>query len=326
MTGKSFRLTVAAIVLCVLAPGLFAAAPSNDDVGEQVDRITEPPPYDWLRRKQGPGAGGGADPGKGPARKVERTRPRGEADRSNDCDYEPPEQEPRGPGEDVEMPRGSGGCDGGGAPGSQEVAPPAPAEQGEGCSAPPRLDCGFDPGDCGCGQTAGEGGCGCVGPAGMAGPFGVIMGAIALGLVVFLLVRAFLGRRKDEDISAEVEELDAPEDVRMSQVAAIPVRTMMDRAREAAAGGDYKTAVGWAYLAGISDLGRLGFVELDRSTTNWTIVESTRRNMGPHEEAARLVRIFEDAFFGDRPPDEAKWRECEKIVEVDFGETASDQG
>jgi hypothetical protein len=114
--------------------------------------------------------------------------------------------------------------------------------------------------------------------------------------------------------------------MRVSEVAALPADTMMDRAAEAAMMGDYRTAVGWAYLAGISLLHRAGFTDLHVSTTNLAIISSTRRKGGPHEPAARLMRVFEELFFGGRKPAMGHWEECRRIVKEELDHEPAHQG
>jgi hypothetical protein len=150
---------------------------------------------------------------------------------------------------------------------------------------------------------------------------GYLLGALALGLLVLLVVRAILRReRAGRDSQVDlVAGAASPEEVRVSRVAHVPAETMLDKARAAAARGDYRQAVGWAYLAGLAALHRGGFVDLGISTTNLGIVDETRRRGGPHGPAARLVRIFEDLFFGARAATEDHWRECRRIAEEELG-------
>jgi hypothetical protein len=68
-----------------------------------------------------------------------------------------------------------------------------------------------------------------------------------------------------------------------------------------------------------------GLAPLDQSTTNWTIVEHTRRRQGPHEAVAALVRVFEDLFFGARTPEARHWEAARRIVEVELGGIAKPQ-
>jgi hypothetical protein len=150
---------------------------------------------------------------------------------------------------------------------------------------------------------------------------GYLFAALLLGLLVLLVVRAILRRERKsrESEVGRVVATDSPEQVRLSQAARVPLETMMDKAAAAAARGDFRGAVGWTYLAGLSALHRGGFVDLCISTTNREVIDETRRRGGPHAVAARLIRVFEDLFFGARPATDDHWRECRRIVEEELG-------
>jgi len=324
------RVLLSALALALASiPASVAVAgdpSSNEQVERSIDEITEPPPYDWLR---GPKPEAGAESGeprgrplrgKGSPPRSPRERP-GQGD---SCGYEPQPQDDGKP--DVpDRPRPQGeGCSAGPATGGDVETGSGPETGGPDCGCEPTVgDCGCDRsiGDCGCGEGVGSSpGCGGLGAVGSG--LGYVLGAVALGLIVFLVVRAILRRdksRADEEIGEDAL-LTSPEEMRVSEVAALPAATMMERAAQAAMLGDYRTAVGWAYLAGISSLHRAGFTDLRISTTNMAIVASTRRHGGPHEPAARLVRVFEELFFGGREPRIAHWEECRAIVERELGD------
>jgi hypothetical protein len=319
VTGKPLRALAALVCLGLLAPAISAEdKPDNAQVERQVDEITKPPDYDWLRQ-HGQGGGQGAPS----SRRAGKARPgarRAEQPRQDQgCDYGPEPQE--GPDrEPANRPQGSGGCGGGPAPGSQGGGPAdvPPATPDCGCDAPAP--------DCGCDRAIGNCG-GCPGFGASVAPLGYLLGAAALALLVFFIVRAIArrDRRPDAAIPA-VADGGGPEGIRLSQLESVPAATMMDRAAAAAAAGDFKTAVGWAYLAGISSVHEAGFTPLEQATTNWTIVENTRRRQGPHAAVASLVRVFEDLFFGGRSAEARHWEAARRIVEVELGGLAKPQG
>ena len=153
---------------------------------------------------------------------------------SDGCGYQPKPSDGELPPE-ANRPSGSGGCGGGPAPGSDGPgkAPPPP-DTGFDCGSSPGTgcDCGGSPGSCGCGNAIGSCNCGALGA--MATPFGYLLAAVALGLIIFLIARAIMFREKrmDQDIM-DVEEPIDPRAVRMSEVSAIPAATMMERAAQA---------------------------------------------------------------------------------------------
>lgn len=307
--------SAACLAAALLAPGAIAGEPSNDQVEGHIDEITRGPEYDWLRDPGRPageaGEGGGGAKGG-------RRGPREGSDSGGGCGYEPggSRPEPR----DGERPGGDG-CGAGASPGAGGGS--APAGSGSGCSGSPGgAGCGCDRtvGACDCGPgPASIASCGCGGVGAFGSTLGYLVGGIALALLVFLVARWILHREGPASVDADEEaEVGSPEDLRPSQVAAVPADLMMSRARDAAAAGDYRAAVGWSYLAALASLHRAGQVDLTRSTTNLGIVESTRRRGGPHEAVSKLVRVFEDLFFGGRAALEPHWVECRRIVEVDL--------
>jgi hypothetical protein len=328
--ASTLRLRLA-LALVALPAALFAEeAPDGDPVGRDIDEITRPPAYDWLRDpRRAPDDGEGA-------RRAGRPRPEGEGrprrprtgDGEGACDYRPAPGKPPGDGAGKKDPAAgpAEGCGAGQAPGASGPAT-APdgdgsagcaGERGGGCGRG-EGGCGRGPGDCACDRQVGACGCGGIGRA--VAPVGYLFAALALGLLVLLVVRAILRReRKGRDSSIGiVAAAEAPEQVRVSQVADVPAETMLDKARAAAARGDFRGAVGWSYLAGLALLHRAGLADLAISTTNSKVIEETRRRGGPHAVAARLVRVFEDLFFGARPATDDHWRECRRIVEEELG-------
>lgn len=299
--------------------------PSNKEVERSIDEITHPPDYDWLRAPRSEStARRGKQRDRGEARKEGSSRARRSRSEGSDaCGYEPQEQDGKPKRDDRAPPEGEG-CSSGPTPGGEVPSEPVSGAEPSGgdCGCEPTIgDCGCDrtPGDCACDRAVGSPpGCGGVGAAGTG--LGYVLGAVALGLIVFLVVRAILRRdksQKDAGITIDDQET-GPEEMRVSEVAAMPAETMMDRAIRAAAEGDFRTAVGWAYLAGISSLHRAGFTDLRVSTTNMAIISSTRRRGGPHGPAERLIRVFEELFFGGRPAQQAHWEQCRIIVEQEL--------
>ena len=82
MTGVWFRISAALVALAFVAPQLMADAPNNEAVGEKIDRITEPPDYDWLRAPKRSRLRSGSRSGRGRAMEGEgRPGNRAAADR-----------------------------------------------------------------------------------------------------------------------------------------------------------------------------------------------------------------------------------------------------
>ncbi len=321
-----------AIALCAffLPPDAAGGegAPTNEEVGRNIEEITEPPEYDWLRRPSREGSDGAGSDAK--PNRAKHPEPRRSSDQDGSCDFGPPRREgKRGPDDPPRLPEQGQGC--GGVPsGGGPSEPGSPSERG-GCSRS-GAGCGADPEGCcpgsspGAGCSSGPGGCGgCGGAGAVLTPLGYIVAATGLALLVFLVARAILRRGEGGEGERAIQPAGGePEEVRVSQVADLASETLMDKAARAAAEGRFRAAVGWSYLAGLSMLHRGGFADLRRSTTNLELVDSTRRRGGPHLAATRLVRVFEDVFFGDRPAGEAQWAECRSIVEEKLADAISE--
>jgi Domain of unknown function (DUF4129) len=142
---------------------------------------------------------------------------------------------------------------------------------------------------------------------------------MGLAALIFFIAMAVLRADRTAPIEQAFIQNETPESLRTSRIPETPLEQMMALAREAALNGDYKTAVGWSYLAGIGQLHRSGYVDLRRSTTNFEIVDSVRRSQGPQGATEQLVDIFEELFFGAHAPTPEHWKACKQIVEVDLG-------
>jgi hypothetical protein len=270
------------LMILFLAP-LSADATSNRQLEKELREITSAPEYEWLRRPTGP---------------------------------EDPQAPPSGTGGSAGGPRGkferdAGGCDF--EPTFQD-APDAPSDGGCGSAPSPDCSCAPDFGRC---DGAVPGHCGnCAAGAAGWSTGGWILGALLLCMVVFVLVRHLLGRREVPDAVAAAAVME--EEVRVSRVDAVEPDSLLARGFAYADEGDFRRAVWCAYLSGISMLARKGFVDLDRATSNWTIVRMTKKRNGPHQATARLISRFEELFFGDVPPTPEHWETCRQILEVDF--------
>jgi hypothetical protein len=151
-------------------------------------------------------------------------------------------------------------------------------------------------------------------------PIGYLLFGLFVAFLLGVIVWALLKRETAPVVMSEldVDTIASPGDLRPSQVPRYSVEAMMARARKAAGEKDYKNAVGFAYLAGIDHLHRVGVVDLRRSTTNLQIVDAAVKANGLHRPTATLVRIFEDLFFGEKTPLETHWDACRRIVEEEL--------
>lgn len=279
---------------------------TNKDIEKRVDEITSAPDYDWLRSREEAGPDLKGRPGDAPHSEGRRSPIGEKADPG--CGYEHAKQPPPSPGAQ-EPPRDNspGDCGGGAGP-----TPPS-GDRGASC------DCGPAFQSCECSRALG--GCGCALPGNLGAAVGFVLGGLALAFLVFLVVW-LVARRENKIDNAQAGspvENTAPDEVRLSELPQTPFEQIMRQAEAAARRGDFKAAVGWCYLGGIGALHRSGAIDLRRSTTNLEIIESVRKKQGPHRETARLVRIFEDLYFGDRQPTEAHWLESRRIARQDLG-------
>ncbi len=148
---------------------------------------------------------------------------------------------------------------------------------------------------------------------------GYLMGAVfLLGLVFFVAWFSLKRGHKREKKANDTLEQVTPGEVDVSSATALLGGKLLSLAKQAAASGDFKQAVGWAYLSGLGSLHRGGFTDLGPSTTNLHIIESIRHRNGPLGATQRLVRIFEELFFGGRQATVEAWETCRQIVEVEI--------
>ncbi len=296
---------LAAICLALIAaPRPVKPESTNDEVDRRVDEITRSPDYDWLRSQDAAGQNGSTPEGGDPEPGGKRS-PIGK-NKDPGCGYHRAKQ-PQSPPKEREAPRGkpSGDCGGG-------VAPRPPSEGGEGCDCGPAFDA------CECSRALGS--CNCAFPGNLGAALGYLLGGLVLALLVFFVVW-IIARRASSGEDAQTATLTKdtdPERVSLSKLPQAPLEQMLQRAEAAARRGDFKRAVGWCYLGGIGRLHRAGLIDLRRSTTNLEIVESVRKKNGPHGQTARLIRVFEDIYFGDRQPTEAHWLESRRIAGEDL--------
>lgn len=315
-----------ALLFCLGQPALALSAadsPSNSQVESQIDEIIQAPEYDWLK---------GQKPSvkKGSAKKNSSPRPTSRSPRKkqSDCGYEPTPGDKTDKGtaqegscnykpngnnteDDFKDVNSEGNVTGGGCTGCRP-------------SSTPKCDCGptLNRLNCACAPTIGN--CGGL-SSGMAAPFGIIMGIVVIFLIIFFVTKAIIERDRPSDNSQLIQPapLDAPDKIRLSQISAFKEETLMDKAYRAAAEQNYKAAVGWCYLAGLSNLNRFGYITLTRFITNRIILTHIKKNQGPADNAAHLIRHFEELFFGSRPPSEQRWLECKTIVEESLAKAPS---
>ncbi|MCU0662006.1 MAG: DUF4129 domain-containing protein [Myxococcota bacterium] len=282
--------------------------PDNGHIEKDLERITSAPDYDWLRRKHEPSLDRGS---RGP---VSEEGNEGDAssglpdDSVEDCGYGPAPQDKLDKRHSEEEGQG-GGCG--------KATPGSGSDKGGGCERRTQSCEGCGPSPT-CHWGPGLPACGCAG-------VGTVTGYMLAGLLVtvLLLMLLYSLSRRSLRRPATVHSLDLdearPQDVRISELPEAPLDTMLNRADEAAAEGDYKTAVGWCYLAGLAALHRLGRIDLRRSATNMEFLETVRRRGGNFEAARSLVRTFEDLFFGGRSARQEHYFECKEIVEKRLG-------
>lgn len=286
MIARPARVALVGLLLVMFGPGLTASRPHPVEVDEKIDRITAPPEYDWLRQK---GDAAGA-PARGANTKGKPSDVSGRTAEEGGCDFSP------------------------------SIAASPLAEDEPSCQRG-RSDCDTSPvGACDCGAPVG----GCSGAGvGALSPVGYLVIGGALCVILALGVSALLGRRvREPDAASAAEEgFDSPESIRPSSIPSFSVASLMARGRDAAERGDFKSAVGFAYLAGLDHLHRAGVLDLRRSTTNLEVASAAARVKGLKAPTTALLRVFEELFFGGRHPTPTHWETCRQIVEEAFGET-----
>lgn len=139
--------------------------------------------------------------------------------------------------------------------------------------------------------------------------------AILLGLILFLLVRAYLNREAkgsetsrsgdDEDVEGDADRMDA-----LPFPVARPRGDLLSEARRLYEAGDYAQAIVYLFSYQLVALDRHQAIHLVRGKTNRQYVQELR----PQQRLAAMVThtmlAFEDVFFGRYPLERQRFEAC----------------
>lgn len=288
MIARPARLLLALGILGSLSLGAQKPMPEQDQIAKKIDEITQSADYEWLREEEiSKEAAEGSQAGT--ARAKARSRYLQNDPQSGGCGYRmgpPIEKKP--------AKRQSCNND---TPGS--------------CENNSIGDCGFHPQAPSCGDFS-------IGSSQTI--FGYILGIL---LLIFLLYFVIWSVKRAEG-STGIKKLKSPQGIRepdkpsLREAVVIPPIELLQRAKDAAGRADYKTAVGRAYLASLGMLHQAGKVNLISSTTNYEIVQTVKRNGGPHLATEKVIGVFEEVFFGGRKPTAVHWDLCLSLIEDHF--------
>jgi hypothetical protein len=160
-------------------------------------------------------------------------------------------------------------------------------------------------------------------PAGMSG-LAKFMLFVLLGLAIFLIARAIyrnLGApdeaEADEPQDAEGRKKTSTKSVREAEDRATEtdVERLLRRAREAAARGDFGSAIDDAYAAMLRNLEGHGQIEVSPWRTNGDYIRDLRDDPPLRSKVREVVREVEPVQFGDTVPDASRFRGVIERVE-----------
>jgi hypothetical protein len=131
-----------------------------------------------------------------------------------------------------------------------------------------------------------------------------ILLGLGLAMLVFALVRHFLDHKSKDDVikTQAPGSAEADRAAELARQVETDVQRLLERARTAAAAGDFRAAIGDAYAALLRRLEGAGVVRVEPDQTNGDYVrkvKSERPAIGG--KLAEVVDTVESAQFGDRP-------------------------
>ena len=130
-----------------------------------------------------------------------------------------------------------------------------------------------------------------------------ILLGIGLALLVFALVRHFLDHTPKTDVvrTASPGAVDEARAAALARQVETDVQRLLERARAAAASGDFRAAIGDAYAALLRRLEGAGVVRVEPDQTNGDYVRKvTAERPAIARQVAEVVDAVESAQFGDR--------------------------
>ncbi len=136
--------------------------------------------------------------------------------------------------------------------------------------------------------------------------------AMVLGVLAFLLLRAFLNRRLEESPSLHVPDDDG--DAARIESLPFPVAAgrfdLLAEARRHYEAGNYGAAIVYLFSFQLVELDKRQIIRLSKGKTNRQYL----REVGPRAALGRLVEqtmvTFEDVFFGDRMLLRGRFESC----------------
>ena len=138
----------------------------------------------------------------------------------------------------------------------------------------------------------------------------IVLGA-ALLAILYAIAKAALGQRAPDREEAIEVAAEAPEDpaAALARQVETDVQRLLERARAAAARGDFAGAVGDAYAALLRKLEGGGVVSIESHRTNGDHVRDVRRQAPAlHQRMQAVVTNVEEVQFGGGAPTESHYR------------------
>jgi len=135
--------------------------------------------------------------------------------------------------------------------------------------------------------------------------FGIVLGIIVIGLILFLIRFDWSGLKNDEPPEPETKI-----DIETEKIAALPLAVrgkgdLLSQAEQFAAGGQWGDAITYYHSWQLLRLDKAGHIELQSGKTNRSYLgELSGAPTDLRETFRQSTRLFEDAFYGRLTIDE----------------------
>lgn len=153
----------------------------------------------------------------------------------------------------------------------------------------------------------------------------IVLAAVG-GLIVYLIVRAFLGKKSPSKLPTSPQAAEASDGEEEPDVAPglTPPDVYVDQARQLAAAGNYREAVARLLLGAMSRMERSGIIRYRRGLTHRDYVRAARDDRAVYDAMRSMVRIYEPLGFGRREPGREHFDQSLDGYLSGFGERAAD--
>ena len=143
--------------------------------------------------------------------------------------------------------------------------------------------------------------------------------ALLLGIIVFLLIRAFLAREQGTHSSAAVDDGEETATDQLDRVEELPVQIrrprsdLLSEAGEHYEAGNFREAIIYLYSHELVQLDKRDLIHLTKGKTNRQYLSEVAGRSGLHGLLQQTMIAFEDVFFGDHNLTRERFESCWKL-------------